>query len=574
MIANNTGVKNNANLDLIRERLNILDVVSTYIKLDKAGSQFRARCPFHNEKSPSFYVSPSRGSYHCFGCSEHGDIFGFVMKIEGINFKDALKILADRAGVSLSSFANHKNEEESHLIDILENATLFYENNLSQNTVEANTAKEYLKKRGVNAESMQKFRIGYAQNDWRQLYTKLQKAGYSDEEIVTSGLCIKHDKDGQSRLYDRFRGRIMFPVMNASGKVVAYSGRILPVQTPPNLPLERGGTVQDVRVEAKYVNSPETPMYHKSSILFGYNFAKIEIAKLKKVLVVEGQMDVVMAHQAGNTNTVAISGTAFTPEHISILKRFAETVVLALDTDKAGYTAMLKSAALALENDLEVEGIKLVDKDPADMILHDQKDKTNFWEKAVNDPKPILSLITEIILEKEKIKPKQIQMLRKDLFPLLRVIKSPLLKETYTKEIARQLDIEVSIIKQETENAKTEIELQIKKANNDSRKIIPQIEIMSLLAECNSAIELLEDQNKKIFYRQKLDIYLDLQKQQDFSYKAIPEEIIDKEIVILEKKINENKEFNLDNHVKEVIYEFVKKFLNKLIEEEIGRAHV
>jgi DNA primase len=219
----------------------------------------------------------------------------------------------------------------------------------------------------------------------------------------------------------------------------------------PTAPVENSatpGTVgnQPGHEPAKYVNSPETPMYHKSSILFGYNFAKQEIAKQKKVLVVEGQMDVVMCHQAGNTNTVAISGTAFTPEHISILKRFADTVVLALDSDKAGYTAMLKSANLALESDMEVEGIKLEEKDPADMILHDIES----WKKTVTNAKPILSLITEIILEKEKIKPKQIQLLRKDLFPLLRAVKSPLLKETYIKEISKILDIDQKIIKAES----------------------------------------------------------------------------------------------------------------------------
>jgi DNA primase len=263
------------------------------------------------------------------------------MKIEGLQFKDALRILADKAGVTLSNYGKGKSEEESHLIDILEAATIFFEKNLSQNTTDGNAAKDYLKNRGVNVQSVQKFRIGFAPNDWRQLYNLLKQAGYNDEEIVTSGLCIKHEKNGAFTYYDRFRSRIMFPVMNASGKVVAFSGRILELGEKK---IQNG---QEVRVEAKYVNSPETPMYHKSSILFGYNFAKQEIAKLKKVIVVEGQMDVVMTHQAGNVNTVAISGTAFTPEHIAIIKRFAEGVVLALDSDKAGYTAMLKSAALA-----------------------------------------------------------------------------------------------------------------------------------------------------------------------------------------------------------------------------------
>lgn len=524
----------NANLDLIREKLDILDVVSTYIKLDKAGSQFRARCPFHNEKSPSFYVSPGRGSYHCFGCGEHGDIFGFVMKIEGINFKDALRMLADKAGVSLASF---QKDETSPLIDILENACLFFEHNLGNNA----EAKKYLEKRGVKTETLSKFRIGFAPNDWRQLYTKLNKAGYNDEEIVTSGLCIKHEKG----LYDRFRSRIMFPIFNASGKVVAFSGRII-------------GPDEGKDGVAKYVNSPETPMYHKSSILYGYNFAKQEIAKQKKVLVVEGQMDVVMSHQAGSTNTVAISGTAFTPEHVSILKRFADTVVLALDTDKAGYNAMLKSAALALENDVEVEGIKLIDKDPADMIIHD----LSSWEKALKSPKPILTLITEIILEKEHIKPKQIQLLRKELFPLLRVVKSPLLKESYIKEISEILKIDENIIKQETENVKTEIELQIKK----EKKKIPQIETMAVLASCLAGIKFIENAEQANFYTHKLNEYLKLQN--DFSIENVPTEILGREEMIVEKKINEDKDFNVQNYCLELLTLFIKKLLDQIIQNK------
>lgn len=521
----------NANLDLIKERLNILDVVSTYIKLDKAGSQYRARCPFHSEKSPSFYVSPSRGTYHCFGCSEHGDIFSFTMKIEGIGFKDALKLLADKAGVTLTNF---KKEETSSLIDILEATTMFFEHSLGQN----NEAREYLRSRGLSSDTIKNFRIGYAPNDWRQLYTKLHNAGYTDEEIVSSGVCIKHEKG----LYDRFRSRIMFPICNGSGKVVAYSGRII-------------GPDEGKDGVAKYVNSPETPLYHKSSVLFGYDKAKSEIAKKKEVLVVEGQMDVVMAHQAGNTNTVAISGTAFTPEHISILKRFAEIVILALDTDKAGYTAMLKSAGLALSNDLEVEGIKLTDKDPAEMIKTD----LNNWKSAVLKPKPILTLITEIIIDKEKIKPKQIQLLRKDLFPLLRVIKSPLLKETYTKEIAIALQIGEDIIKQETENTNTQIELQIKK----EKKQIPQIEVMTLLAVCVASINLLENNEQKSFYNKKLKEYIGLQK--EIILENIPDEILNREAIILEGKL-ENQDFKLNEHVEEVLSEFTKKLLTNLIE--------
>lgn len=524
----------NANLDIIRERLNVLDVVSTYIKVDKAGSQFRARCPFHNEKTPSFYVSPSRGTYHCFGCGEHGDIFGFVMKIEGINFKDALKMLADKAGVVLS---NIKKEEESNLVDILEQATIFFEKNLSQNE----EAKKYLAKRGVSLETIQKFRIGFAPNDWRQLYSKLHTAKYSDEEIVSSGLCIKHEKG----LYDRFRSRIVFPIFNASGKVVAFSGRII-------------GPDEGKEGIAKYVNSPETPMYHKSSILYGYNFARHDIARSKKVLVVEGQMDVVMCHQAGNTNTVAISGTAFTPEHISILKRFAEKVVLALDTDKAGYTAMLKSAALALENDLEVDGIKLTEKDPADMIKTDMEN----WKKISEDERPILTLITEIIMEKEKVKPRQVQMLRRDLFPLLRVVKSPLLKESYTKEVSLLLGIDESIIRQETENVKSEIELQVKK----EKKKVPQIETLTMLAQVLAGLNAIKNPEMRNRLRFILDDYLKMQDK--LNIEAIPEDILNKEEMLLEKRINEIANYDTVKNSAENVLVFVRKLSDEIIQSK------
>jgi DNA primase len=541
----------NANLDLIRERLNILDVVSTYIKLDKAGSQFRARCPFHSEKSPSFYVSPSRGSYHCFGCAEHGDIFGFVMKIEGINFKDALRLLADRAGVSLSNF---KKEETSSLIDILEQTTLFFEHSFSENAKEVNNAKKYLQKRGVSDETIQKFRIGFAPNDWRQLYTKLNKAGYSDEEIVSSGVCIRHEKG----LYDRFRNRIMFPIMNSSGKVVAYSGRVLPDSTPI-------GQIGSFTEPAKYVNSPETPMYHKSSILFGYNFAKQEIARQKKVLVVEGQMDVVMAHQAGNINTVAISGTAFTVEHVSILKRFADTVVLALDSDKAGYAAMLKSAALALENDLEVEGIKLAEKDPADMIVHDLDN----WKKVVADTRPILTLITEIILEKEKVKPKQIQLLRKDLFPLLRVVKSPLLKETYIKEIAKLLDIDEKIIKQETENVRSEFEMQIANTKKE-KKLIPKKDILTIFAKAKIALEILEQKfpkgNEALIEKYNKEFTKVKLLELEIVLVDIPENILDREHILIEQMLEEDAVVNIKN-----LTELINLGLKSVYEEAINQ---
>lgn len=539
----NSHMRDNSNLEKIKERLNILDVVSTYIKVEKAGTQFRARCPFHNEKTPSFYVSPSRGNYHCFGCNEHGDIFGFVMKIEGLQFKDALRILADKAGVTLSNF---KKEEESHLVDILEAATHFFEKNLSQNI----EAKSYLERRGVNLQSIQKFRIGFAPNDWRQLYNLLKQAGYSDEEIVTSGLCIKHEKNGQFTYYDRFRSRVMFPIMNASGKVVAFSGRII-------------GPDEGKEGVAKYVNSPETPMYHKSSILFGYNFAKQEIAKQKKVIVVEGQMDVVMTHQAGNVNTVAISGTAFTPEHIAILKRFAEGVVLALDSDKAGYTAMLKSAALALANDLEVEGVLLNEKDPADMIKNDFQNNTQSWSEVLRQAEPIVNIVAKVVLQKETIKPKQMQLLRRDLFPLLRMVRSPLIKDAFIDEVAKTLQVNRDIIKAETESINTQIEIPQKRI-----KTVVNVNLVNLLAQSLGAIRSLFSENEKEKFLQILKKYVDMVNASEagsgITIEGIPDIEIEKEIFQIDR-MKENADFNLVKYVQDNLHFTIQKILEARI---------
>jgi DNA primase len=422
-------MKNNANLDVIKERLNILDIVSNYIKLEKSGNQFKARCPFHNERTPSFYISPSRGTYHCFGCSEHGDIFGFIMKIEGVPFKESLKMLADKAGIVLTY---NKNEEKSSSLDILEYAAQYWSANLEINKF----AKEYLHKRGLTDETIKKWRIGFASNEWREIYHKLQNQNFTDAEILESGLCIKAEKEGRTTIYDRFRSRIMFPIMNSSGKVVAFTGRII-------------GQDDGKDGVAKYVNSPETQIYHKSSILFGYDKARMEIAKQKKILVVEGQMDCIMASQAGNTNVVAISGTAFTQEHINIIKRFSEKVVLALDSDNAGFSAMLKSANIALSNDLEVLGLEIKDgKDPADMILKDPQ----MWRNTVYNEKSIFVILTQIILEKFDSKITQMQKVKKEIIPLLASLKSDLLKDVYISEISEILNVEKETIKSEIKN--------------------------------------------------------------------------------------------------------------------------
>ncbi len=340
----------------IKDRLNILDIVGQYVELHRAGKHFKGRCPFHGEKTPSFHVSPERGTYHCFGGGVGGDIFSFIEAIDGVDFKEALKTLAQKAGVELIPEAPEKRTEREQLVASIEAATKFYEEQLGQNS----EARAYLEKRGVTKETIAKWRIGYAPGPptggWRELKSHLNAAGFKDDILLKAGL-IK-TTDGGKEPFDVFRDRVMFPMRDQGGRVVAFSGRILhPDEKSP-----------------KYVNSPETPLYHKSELLYGYDMAKHQLRQLPFWLIVEGQFDVVMSHQAGYMTTVAVSGTALTDHHVGLLERLSKNVVLALDADKAGIAAMKKGADLMLRRGMDVKVAKFPDgADPADMAQSDVK---------------------------------------------------------------------------------------------------------------------------------------------------------------------------------------------------------
>lgn len=361
-----------SDVERIKERLSIHDVISSYIKLEKAGNNFRARCPFHQEKTPSFFVSPVRNTYYCFGCGEKGDIFSFVQKYEGLDFTGALKLLAERAGVPLENRGADNRERYKRLYLLLEAATLFFERELATNRGPL----DYLKSRGLTSATIKDFRLGYAPPAWRMTTEHLKGLGFTEEEIEQAGLGKRTD----GSFYDRFRGRIMFPIMDATGRPVAFSGRIYDM--PKNQDLAGG----------KYINSPETPLYVKSKILFGFDKAKEGIRRLNCAIVVEGQMDLIMCHQAGYRNTVAISGTALSSVQIEALKRLSNNLILALDADSAGLRASGKSAALALSLGMEVKVVSLSGgKDPADMILV-SKDS---WKQTVRSAKHVIDFLLD-----------------------------------------------------------------------------------------------------------------------------------------------------------------------------------
>ncbi len=407
----------------VKDKLSIVDVVSQYVKLERSGSSLRARCPFHAERTPSFHVSPERGTYHCFGCNVGGDIFSFVEAIEGLDFKGALKVLAEKAGVPLVYEKKEKKDERDRLLELMEVATIFYSSRLTD------SAKKYLKERGMTDGTVKEFRLGWASDAWDDLVKFLKQKKYTDNEMVGAGVARKNER---GTLSDKFRNRIMFPIADSAGRVIGFSGRIFGEDASPEAP--------------KYLNSPETPLFHKSRILYGFDRAKMAIRKHNFAVLVEGQMDLLASHQAGWANTVAVSGTAFTPEHAQLIKRMSDNLVLALDADEAGIKAAGRAARAALQGGMNVKVAKLPSgTDPADLIL---KQGVDAWRAAVRDSKDIITFLLDVLEEHAKDKDYFRRTVEAAVLPFLSDVQSPIAREQYIAEIAKRLNVSVSAVAQ------------------------------------------------------------------------------------------------------------------------------
>ncbi len=384
-----------SSVEQIKERLGIADVVGSYLKLEDAGSNFKAPCPFHNEKTPSFFVSPSRETYHCFGCDAGGDIFSFVQELEGVDFYGALKILGERAGVDIKQTKVDRAavSEKDTQYEILETAAAFFERNL----VTQKNAIEYLKERGMTGETAKAFRVGYAQAGWSSLFDELKKKKFKPDAIEKAGLIIP----GKSGHYDRFRARIMFPLTDGAGRIVGFTGRVYP---------------EDEKAGGKYVNSPESDLYHKSKLLYGFDKAKLALRKEDACILVEGQMDLIMSHQAGVTNAVAVSGTALTEEHLGAISRLTENLIIAFDADPAGMSAARRGIDHALSLGIDVRMAKMPEgADPADII----KDNPEEWKRIVSDSEHIIDFYLSALEEKETDPHKLGKQIESIIFPFI-----------------------------------------------------------------------------------------------------------------------------------------------------------
>lgn len=481
-------------LEDIKDRIDIVELISSYITIKKAGRNYKAVCPFHKEKTPSFMISPEKQIWHCFGCQKGGDIFGFTMEMEGMDFPEALKFLAKKAGVTLQRQApsSFNTDKKSELLNLNNLAASFYHKVLEESR-EAQVARDYLKKRGVDKKTIIEFRLGYSPQGFRTLTQFLEKRGGKTEDIIKAGLAVKRDN---GEVADRFYKRLMFPIINPSGAVLGFTARILTNEK-----------------DAKYINTPETPVYEKSRALFGLDKAKKEVAQKNWLVIVEGNMDVISSFEAGVKNAVASSGTALTREQIKIIKRYTPNIILSLDKDEAGSEALKRGIFIALEEGMNIKVLELLEyKDPDEMIKADK----NLWKEALKNSKHFLEFYFDKFFGKIN-KPLNDITLKKriarEILPFLKRMQNSIEKAHYIKELSKRLNVpEASIVealnKTNTEYMPAREKEEIKKPQKSAKKILSETLlglILSFPVTVSDIVSLLEEEDfedsldKKIF---------------------------------------------------------------------------
>lgn len=428
-------------IDEIRDRLDIVQVISEYLQLQKTGANYRAICPFHSEKKPSFFVSPSKQIFKCFGCGVAGDVFKFIMQIEGIDFKEALQVLARKAGVELKREPIKERTKKQKLYDICELATKFFEKQLKE-TKKGKEAKEYLKERGIGEDLIKEWRIGYAPNTWRGLSNFLVAKGFKREDVVEAGLALRKEEKKEGLPYDRFRGRIIFPIFNLQDFVVGFGGRIFEKE-------------KEEKETAKYINTPNTLIYDKSKILYGLNKAKVDIRKEDSVVLVEGYTDVILSHKAGVKNIVSSSGTSLTPYQLKILSRYTKNLVLGFDMDIAGESATKRGIDLAqfFGFDIRIISVSEEGKDPADIASKNPQE----WQDAVENTKSIIDYYFEKAFSKyDKNTLEGKKQISKLLLPFISRIQNEIEKAESISRLAKELNVKEEALWSEIQKIKKE----------------------------------------------------------------------------------------------------------------------
>ncbi|MFH1662128.1 MAG: DNA primase [Candidatus Falkowbacteria bacterium] len=530
--------------DEIKSRLDIVDVIREYIQLKPAGINFRANCPFHHEKTPSFMVSPEKQIWHCFGCQEGGDVFSFVMKIEGINFVEALRLLAPKAGVQLKAQNPKLTSQRNRLLDILDLSSRYY-NKVLMESAQSKWVRDYLENRGLEDNIIEEWRIGYSPESWDDLINFLKSKGYNDGEIFSAGMSIK--KEGTGRYYNRFRDRIMFPIRDVNSNVLAFSARVNPSK-------------EEEDKLGKYINSPQTMIYDKSKVLFGLDKAKLEIKKHELAIIVEGQMDVITAHQHGFKNVIASSGTALTEDQVSLIKRYSQNIALAFDMDKAGELAAKRGIDQAMKAEMNIKVIEVPNgKDPDECIKNNQDE----WVKAIKSAKHVMQYYLDKTisgLDLDKVEDKRTAV--KIFLPIIMKLYNKIEQDFWLKKISQKLDVEENLLREALNNAQKKNEKVLEKQNQyrniklDNKKEVIQ--------KKQSREEMLSE--LLLALMMKFPSHIEY-----ISSKIIPDHIVGlqnqaiyKDLIIYYNKANNESEINYQDF-KESQPQVDEKILNRLV---------
>jgi len=410
-------------LEEIKNSIDIVELISEYVHLKKSGQNWKGLCPFHTEKTPSFMVSPAKQIFHCFGCGAGGDIFTFLTRYETLTFPEALSVLAKKAGVTLkvSKGSAKQAGEKEVLLNMHRDASDFFRQNLTRNP----KAAAYLSDRGIDKENLEAFAVGFAPKSWNALLNYLTRKGYKPENIKTAGLAVQGNKGH----YDTFRERIMFPIYDLKGDVIAFGGRSIDGSEP------------------KYLNSPETPIFNKRRVLYGLNRAKDTIKKNGSALFMEGYLDVIAAHMFGFSNAVAALGTALTPDHGKLIKRFVEEVVIVFDSDQAGIKASKTAAAILLESGLEVKILSVPDNEDPDSFL--RKQGREAFEALLNAPAHVVDFFVKYGGKKH--------IVADEVFEVVAKMPNEILQEEYITRLADRIDVDEHRVRERFRKKRTQL---------------------------------------------------------------------------------------------------------------------
>ena len=439
-------------IDELKENVDIVDLISDYLELKKTGNRYKGLCPFHSEKTPSFFVNPDNNFYHCFGCGAGGDSINFVMEIENLTFIESVKMLAERSGMELPDMSNQQRQvykEREKIFSLNKLAARFY-NYLLTDTNMGKEALEYLNKRGFNEEDIKRFNLGYAADEWQLLLNFLKKKDFSMHLIKKAGLISEGNNNSH---YDKFRNRVMFPIFNNRGEVIAFGGRILDSED---------------NYGPKYLNSPETQIFSKKKNLYGLHLAKDRIRKENSCIIMEGYTDVIQAHKNGFKNSIASLGTAFTEEQAKLIKRYAENAYIAYDADTAGNKATLRGLDILNNTGINVKVIELEEgSDPDQLLKNEGSDVFNeLIENAVN---LIDFKINMIVKDKNLSEPGIRKKVLRSIVELLSGVEDNLEREIYLERAAAKTNFKADILAEEVEKEFKENKRRNYKSNREKQ---------------------------------------------------------------------------------------------------------